>query len=129
MSAPKAGAVVFAKNIARVAKFYEEIVPLTVRHAAVDHVVLESGDFQLVVHGVPAHIANTIEISDPPVLRSETPIKLVFSIPSMADARAKAHALGGALSPEGSEWRTSTFRACDGHDPEGNVVQFREHAR
>ena len=127
-SKPKPGAVVFAKSPARVAKFYEVVACLSVTHAESDHVVLESADMQLVVHGIPKRIADRIEIGDPPEVREETPIKLFFPVPSLAEARAKASELGGRVSPKAKEWEARGFRACDGHDPEGNVVQFRESA-
>ena len=125
---PKPGAVVFAKDLARVARYYEEMAALTPTHVAKDHIVLESRDMQLVVHGIPKRIADTIKISDPPERREATPIKLFFPVPSLAQARAKAPALGGKLGPKAKEWVARGFRACDGVDPEGNVVQFRESA-
>ncbi len=127
-SKPKPGAVVFAKDLAKVAKFYETVACLSVTHAERGHVVLESADMQLVVHGIPKWIADRIEISDPPEVREETPIKLFFPVPSLAEARAMAPSLGGSVSPKAKEWEARGFRACDGFDPEGNVVQFREGA-
>ncbi len=124
----KAGAVIFAKNMHLVAKFYDELLAMPGVHAESDHIVLESPQFQLVIHAIPKHIAETIEISQPPERRTETPIKLFFEIPSIAVARSKARALGGELNPEESEWEARGFRACDGHDPEGNVLQVRESA-
>jgi hypothetical protein len=32
------------------------------------------------------------------------------------------------LNPTDKEWRFQGFKVCDGLDPEGNVIQFREHA-
>jgi predicted enzyme related to lactoylglutathione lyase len=125
---PHAGAVVFAKDLHRVAKFYEEILPMVVSHAEDDHIVLESPGSQLVVLAIPEQIAASIEISTPPARRTETPIKLFFYVTSIAEARAKAASLGGELNPRKGEWQARGFRACDGHDPEGNVVQFRESA-
>ena len=123
-----AGAVVFAKDIVRVAKFYEELFSIPAVHSERDHIVLESSQCQLVVHAIPKKIADSIEIAAPPARRTETPIKLFFFVASLAEARAKAMALGGELNPEKSEWEARDFRACDGHDPEGNVVQVREVA-
>ena len=123
-----AGAVVFAKDINRVARFYEEVFSIPVVHAERDHVVLESPLFQLVIHAIPKKIAESIEITAPPTRRTATPIKLFFFVPSIAEARTRAVALGGELDPKKSEWEARGFRACDGHDPEGNVVQVRENA-
>jgi len=122
------GAVLFAKDVARVAKFYEQILPMVVVHTERGLVVLESATFQLVVHGIPAHIAKSIKITSPPARRADVSTKMFFAVASIAEARAKAGALGGGLNPKKSEFEARGFRACDGHDPEGNVVQFRENA-
>ena len=37
-----------------------------------------------------------------------------------------AERLGGRVKPVHDEWEARGFRACDGHDPEGNVIQVRE---
>lgn len=123
------GAVVFAKDIERLARFYEALVPMQRTHAEKDHIVLAAGAVQLVIHGIPKRIADTIVIGDSPQAREETPIKLFFQVDSLAAVRAQAPALGGSLLPASKEWEARGFRACDGVDPEGNVVQFRELAK
>lgn len=110
------------------ARFYEGTLAMTIVHADRDHVVLDARDIDLVLHALPKAIADTIEITDPPAVREETPIKLCFPVSSLAEVRAKAPALGGGVGPKTREWAARGFRACDGHDPEGNVVQFREAA-
>jgi len=124
----KAGAVLFAKDIARVAKFYAGVVPMTIRLEKSDLIVLESAQSQLVVHPVPPEVARSVEITVPPKRRTNVPTKLIFPVASLAEARAKAPAFGGELNPPEKEFEARGFRACDGHDPEGNVVQFRENA-
>lgn len=123
-----AGAVLFAKDLARVARFYEGVLGMRRLHAAVGHIVLESPQAQLVIHGIPAHIAAGIRISQPPERRRDLPVKLFFPVASLSEARAKATALGGTLDAPDKEWTARGFRACDGHDPEGNVLQLRERA-
>jgi predicted enzyme related to lactoylglutathione lyase len=125
---PKPGAVLFAKDVARVARFYEELAGLAVVHADHEIVVLESDRQQLVVHGIPKQIADVIEIESPPKRRVDMPVKLTFGVVSIAGVRARAVALGGELNPARKQIEARGFRACDGHDPEGNVVQFRESA-
>jgi predicted enzyme related to lactoylglutathione lyase len=124
---PKYGAVLFAKNLPRVAKFYEELLSMKIVVNEVEIIVLESAAFQLVVHAIPQEIAQSIEITSPPVRRIDMPTKLFFPVVSIAEIRAKAIALGGELNPQSKEWESRVFRACDGHDPEGNVIQFREN--
>ena len=122
------GAVIFAKDFERVARFYEGLLTLNVVHAERDHLVLESEAMQLVIHAVPPRIAESIVIASPPERRMDTAIKLFFTVPSIAAARLSAAALGGELNPPDKVWEARGFRACDGHDPEGNVIQVREKA-
>jgi predicted enzyme related to lactoylglutathione lyase len=124
----KSGAVLFAKDPQRVAAFYEALAGLKVTHSGTDMIVLESAHSQLLVHPIPAKIARTIKITAPPRRRGHAAVKLVFAVASIAQTRARAPALGGELNPPEQMFEARGFRACDGHDPEGNVVQFREDA-
>jgi len=124
----KPGAVLYAKSVARVSAFYVEAAALELVHSEEDHVVLESPLFQLVIVAIPERLAASIEVASPPIRRENTPIKLVFPIQSIQVVRAKAASLGGELNTIEREWRFQGSRVCDGHDPEGNVVQFRENA-
>jgi hypothetical protein len=124
----RAGAVLYAKDVARVSAFYAGIAGMAVTHTEADHVVLESPSLQLVVVAIPAAIAATIDIADPPQRRTDTPIKLAFAVESLDGARKAAPLLGGELDPVEREWVFRQHRVCDGHDPEGNVVQFRVRA-
>jgi predicted enzyme related to lactoylglutathione lyase len=123
-----AGAVIYAKSVLAVSSFYAEVADLQVTHSEQDYVVLESAGFQLVVLATPAQRATSIHITSPPERRENTPIKLVFYVASVADARQMAKSLGGMLNPPAREWEFQGSCVCDGHDPEGNVVQFREIA-
>ncbi len=126
-SIPKPGAVVFVKSLSRAAKFYEELLSLSVIQAENDYVVLESEAIQLVLHAIPTHIAESICILEPPEVREEMPIKLFFPVESIAYARASALELGGQVGPVASEWEFRDIRTCDGYDPEGNVFQLRQN--
>jgi predicted enzyme related to lactoylglutathione lyase len=122
----KSGAVLFAKDPQRVAAFYEALAGLQVTHSGKDCIVLESVGSQLMVHPIAPKIARTIPIKVPAQRRSQAVVKLVFAVASIAQARARAPALGGGLDPPERMFDARGFRACDGHDPEGNVIQFRE---
>jgi predicted enzyme related to lactoylglutathione lyase len=123
---PKPGAVLFAKDLPGMAQFYAGVVGLSTVHSDADVIVLESANQQLVLHGIPKHIARSIVIASPPKRREDTAVKLVFPVASLVEARERAAALGGELNSKKKEFEARGFRACDGHDPEGNVVQFRE---
>ncbi len=89
---------------------------------------LETGTIQLVIHALPPSVTAGIEIAVPPRVRHDTWIKPVFAVDSLARVRGAVAALGGGMEPESSAFVWAGFRACDGHDPEGNVIQFREAA-
>jgi predicted enzyme related to lactoylglutathione lyase len=122
------GAVLYATHIERVSRFYTECCGLSMAHSEDDHVVLESPTFQLVILAIPESIAGSVSVATPPVRRENTPIKLVFHVNSIGAIRKVITGLGGELNPPEREWTYQGRRVCDGHDPEGNVVQFREIA-
>ena len=122
-----AGAVIYALDIENVSAFYAGVVSLNIVHSEKAHVILESPAFQLVVLSAPSDIASSIEIASPPVRRANAAIKLVFYVASIAASREAAARLGGELNPPEREWRFQESKVCDGHDPEGNVFQLREH--
>lgn len=121
-----AGAIVYAKDIHRLARFYAAVADLEVMHEVDDHIVLESEAVELVVVAIPAATAARIVITTPPQRRENTAFKLVFPVPSLAQARETAQANGGELNPPAKEWSFQGLRVCDGCDPEGNMIQLRE---
>jgi len=122
----RAGAVLYAKDMDHVAAFYSAALGLETAGRDDEHVLLESPAFQLVVLRIPSHIASTIQIAVPAVRRANAAVKLVFFVPRIADVRAVAEALGGVLNAAEDEWWFNGWKVCDGLDPEGNVIQFRE---
>jgi predicted enzyme related to lactoylglutathione lyase len=126
ISSLKPGAVLYAKDVTRVATFYEKAIGFSISYTEASHIILDSSTFQLVVHAIPAEIAATIEIATPPVRREDTPIKLSFPVASISASRTAAVKCGGELNPKNREWEFRGRRICDGHDPEGNVIQVSE---
>lgn len=120
------GAVVFVADVERVRDFYCGVAAMTARHQDGDHAVLDLDGFELVVHrlsGEPAVQPNALGLVP---VREESYLKLCLPVASIASARRAAGALGGAIKAAEFEWHGRGFRACDGHDPEGNVFQVRE---
>ena len=126
MLQPKAAAVLYTKNLQRLAAFYARVARMSFSRSAQDHVVLECQSLQLVVVQTPKQIADSMEIGEPPARRENAAIKLVFFVESIADVRAVVSDEGGQLNPVESEWIFDGNRVCDGHDPEGNVFQLRQ---
>jgi predicted enzyme related to lactoylglutathione lyase len=125
MSGPaRAGLFVYAKDMERVAAFYQSVAGMARLHATAELVVLQSADFQLLVHRIPPALAEGIEISSPPRRRDETALKFFFTVASIADTAALAQRLGGVVYPE--QWQGPGFLVNNACDPEGNVFQVRE---
>ena len=122
----RTGAVLFARGLDRIAAFYVAVLGLTEVNRDDEHLLLESPGFQLVVHRIPGD-RETVEIAVPPIRRASAAFKPVFFVPSIATVRAVAEAHGGLIEPAEQEWSFNGVTVCDGLDPEGNVIQFREN--
>jgi catechol 2,3-dioxygenase-like lactoylglutathione lyase family enzyme len=120
------GAVLFATNLDRVAGFYAAVLGLAEAHRDDDHIRLESSGFQLVVHRIVGGAPAEAGPATPPVRRGSAAFKPVFFVPSIARLRGLAESRGGLMEPAEREWSFNGVTVCDGLDPEGNVIQFRE---
>ncbi len=118
--------VLYAKNLASVVEFYHGVFKLEIEQSEPDHVVLGSSTSQLVIVQVPASVASTIHIAAPPARRTQASVKPVFDVESISAARGVILNLRGGIDPAEREWIFQGYRVCDGHDPEGNVVQFQQ---
>lgn len=113
-------AMVFAKDLDRMTAFYRDAfglseVPGTRQPGWVE---LDAGGATLAFHVIPEHIAEGIEITDPPRARSETPLQLAFAVDDLDAARTHLAALGAVVFEPWSAY------ACNALDPEGNVFQI-----
>ena len=119
----QAGLFIYAKDVARLADFYEAVLGMSRAFATEELIVVQSPDIQLVVHAMPVQVAATVTITAPPQ-RRDTALKFFFTVPSIAAARSSAATLGGEVIDE--QWEGPGFRVCNACDPEGNVFQVRE---
>ena len=85
-------------------------------------------DLEVVVVRMPEAIARTVDIATPPVLREDTPLKCSFRVADLGRVAEDAAATGGGTRPLSEAWTWLGELHLDGHDPEGNVVQFRQRA-
>ncbi len=123
---PQQGIVLFARDKDRVSAFYQEALGLQVVDSDSSHDLLQGDTYEIVIHAIPREIAVGIEVAKPPVPRTDAVFKPTFVVRSLEDVRAAAERTGGDLKPAASAWH---FRGCtvlDGHDPEGNQVQFKQ---
>jgi len=122
---PIPSVVLFVENVPRMAEFYRQLGAMRQVHGDERHVVLEIVGVQLVLHALPPGADSPANHERPLQLREDSYLKFCFPVSSIARAREQAAALGGAILPPEQEWEARGFRACDGHDPEGNVLQVR----
>jgi len=124
----RAGAVLFAAHLDRIATFYSVVLGLTEVNRADDHILLESPGFQLVVHRISGGGPVASDTISPPIPRTAAAFKPVFFVPSISRVREISARYGGVTEPANREWTFRGVTVCDGHDPEGKVIQFRERA-
>lgn len=125
MSGPaRAGLFIYAKEVERLARFYQSLLGMTRAHATAELVILRSPDLQVAIHPLPTAVAARVEISVPPVPRDSAAYKFFHTVPSLARAAEVAASLGGEVLPE--QWRGPGFVVCNAVDPEGNIFQVRE---
>ena len=122
----RGGAIVYACDLERIAAFYAAVADLQLVSRESDHAVLERDGYRITVVAIPDDIARTIVIADPPARREDAALKLSFPVAAVADARAVAKEHGGVVDPPEREWQCRGERVCDGHDPEGNVIEVCE---
>jgi predicted enzyme related to lactoylglutathione lyase len=121
-------AVLYAINPHRLAAFYTRVAGLTVQRIDPESMQIGGPGVELTLVQIPPDIAATITLTTPPQRREDSAVKLVFEVPNLANAREVAITLGGVIDPGARQWRHLHWTVCDGHDPEGNVLQLRERA-
>lgn len=118
------GAVLYAKDLDRQVTFYATFGGQIVEQQAGDYAVIEDGNSQFALVQIPPQIAAAIEITSPPAIRAQTPIKLIFVVASIDEALSAAAKLGGTTAPDAQPWQFRGHEVQDAIDPEGNVYQL-----
>ena len=119
-------AAVYAKDARRLAGFYLEVLALSRVEEGSTFVLLGSERFELVIVQAPDAVAASIEITEPPEVRIDMPMKLSFSVPNIESLRPTILRLGGGLKSWDAAWSWRSAKHLDGWDPEGNVFQLRQ---
>jgi catechol 2,3-dioxygenase-like lactoylglutathione lyase family enzyme len=124
-----AGSVVYCLDLARMRAFYVGVGAMEPLDDGPGFVVLGLEGVELsLVQAAPDAVAEMGPLPEPAPRRVDNPVKVVLPVDSLAVARATAPGLGGLVDPEDCTWSFRGGRICDGQDPEGNVVAFREPA-
>jgi predicted enzyme related to lactoylglutathione lyase len=118
--------VLFVANVERVAAFYAAIGAMNLVTRDPEHAVLAIEGFQLVIHRLRGEPEPHIDADGKVRVREDSYAKICLPVDRIDAARSRAVAHGGFIKPAQQEWQVRDFRACDGNDPEGNVIQVRE---
>lgn len=118
-------AMVFAKDMQRMTAFYRDGLRLKflADKSTSDWSEFDAGGVVFALHEIPAHIAQTIHITQPPKARAATPIKLFFDADDLHAARERLIALGGVMDDVNDHLGVPS---CGGLDPEGNVFTLMQ---
>jgi len=118
------GAVLYAKDLENLVVFYSALGGDIVEDVQSDFATFKAFETELIILQTPEHVSSQIEIADPPVVRSGTPLKLIISVSSIDLALKAVSESGGAILPGSNPWKFGDNLVQDIVDPEGNVVQL-----
>jgi catechol 2,3-dioxygenase-like lactoylglutathione lyase family enzyme len=118
--------VIYVQRLEPMRAFYVACLGLVVVEQDDTTVMLRSAGWTLHLVTVPAAVAATIELSDPPRWRAESPLKPVFEVTGIEPLRERIGELGGRLDPPERGRSFGGALRLDAVDPEGNVIQLLE---
>ncbi|MFZ6798777.1 hypothetical protein [Undibacterium sp. Di24W] len=124
-SSPSVCMVLFVTDVARMTNFYRTIAAMQILHEEASYAILNIAGFELVIHALYGEPSPRIPSAGTVLVREDSYTKLCLPVVNIAASRQTASELGGLIKPTEHEWVARGVRACDGHDPEGNVLQVR----
>ena len=122
------GAVLYAKNLDNLVEFYLLIGGQKIDGVKAEFAVIANSGTELIIIQTPKEIAAQIVIEDPPMVRSETPLKPIFEVSSIADVLKAVTKFGSRPAPGAKPWAFRQYLVQDIIDPEGNVIQLWQTA-
>ncbi|MBC3874701.1 VOC family protein [Undibacterium flavidum] len=117
--------VLFVSDVPRMTAFYSTVAAMKILHEEPSYAILGIDGFELVIHALYGEPSPQNSTAVTVVVREDSYTKLCLPVANISIARAQADQLGGAIKSSAHEWVARGIRACDGHDPEGNVFQVR----
>ena len=113
-------AMVYVKDLPRMRAFYSEMLGLKPSNDTWTDswTEFDAGGIRFALHAIPSEIASEIEITSPPRVRGQNPVKLIFEVDDVEAERARLELLGTKMVER-------PWGAWDGVDPEGNVFGIR----
>ena len=117
--------VIYAQDLARVAEFYKRTLSRPVVEQDAGFVVVGDTALEVAIVQMPEALVEANPLATPLRLREETPLKPSFLVDDLDRVMAVAATTGGETKSITAAWRWRGQLHLDGHDPEGNPVQFR----
>ena len=114
-------AVLFVKDLSNVTSFYSEALGMACGTRDDSHALLNRGGFELIIQQIPKHIADGIDIDQPPVRRVGSAVRLDYAVENIQSTRRLAKSLGGDIDETPPSWADGETSFYLGYDPEGNV--------
>ena len=121
-------AVLFARRLLKVARFYSQALGMKRVSGDDDHVVLGCRGFELIIHQIPKHVLQTMPVERRPKRRVSGAIRLDYPVRNLKQSRQKAKALGGGIDAAPPEWADAGTNFFFGWDPEGNQFGVSQKA-
>lgn len=116
--------VLWVDNFDECSEFYRRLLNGKLKHASDEFVEVCGESGCLLLHRVPTEWAS--DISNPPKVREDNPMKPVFEVVSIEDARVAVEGTGGKIFERETELTYGSVRYCDGFDPDGNIIQLSQ---
>jgi predicted enzyme related to lactoylglutathione lyase len=117
MESSKVSAVLFAKNLQRVATFYSMALGMKCASSDEYHSVLHCRGFELIVHQIPKHIADDIVVESLPKGRVGGAVRLDYPVQDIDESRRAARSLGGDIDDAPRRGRIETQISISGTTP------------
>ena len=114
------GVLLFVKDLVEMTAFYRDLIGFrpVLETSQDDWVEFDAGGAAFVLHAIPRHIPDSVEIGVPPAARESASCKLIFAVDDPEAERARLLAAGVTILQR-------SWGAWDAVDPEGNVFGIR----
>jgi hypothetical protein len=116
---------IYSADFQRLAKFYEEALDLALVEVGEGYVCLGKNGIEVNILRMNGKPGKVFESGKSFTIREEAAIKCSFLVSSFEHVKNAISTYGGFLKNEDEAWEWRGARHLDGHDPEGNVVQYR----
>ena len=110
--------VLWVSNLEKSVSFYKALFEAPTAYVTEGFASVANRENEVLLHLLPE------EYRSEPTLGEDNPIKPVFTVNSIEQAKLAAGQNGGRIQRETNEHEA--WRYADGNDPDGHVIQVRE---